>query len=481
MLPRLLGAGLQGMSSVSGAIQKSVRTGSQAIGALALSQTEPEVLATMAGGKALLSKLKRTPTVRSPQLNTSDEVEDFSSPVTDGNLEKAIEDMGKSITGRLSKMEDVLSDDLFSINFTTGIMSTALEEIAGTVSMILGSLPDLESRREKSRRNRETSKFQNKNIKLLTRISSGSRGTTASGGGSGMMSMLGLLPLLGILGSVAAAIAPIALPLIGVVSGLTALIAFLDSDLADDIRDSIANALFDPEEELNKLNKSTAEANKILLETQEEAKDHYNSLSKKDQAAVDKFEKDSQEMSARTAGSKVMSTKTDMAIDSGNAAVMEQQQIKVAGRDREMKVRNDERYYDDSFLGRLKSIANAAFSLSPVGRGMDALTVAKNFFTGEDLATDTGAAALAFELGIGPDADRLAQSTLETGPGGNSISPLADSTRGGSQQDQVDRLGESIQQITTNNNTTIVNPTEPKSPTTDGPIGTPTGRATPVY
>ena len=112
---------------------------------------------------------------------------------------------------------------------------------------------------------------------------------------------------------------------------------------------------------------------------------------------------------------------------------------------------------------------------------MDTVTVAKNFFTGEDLATDTGAAALAFELGIGPDADRLAQSTLETGAGGNSISPLADSTRGGSQQDQVDRLGESIQQITTNNNTTIVNPTEPKSPTTDGPIGTPTGRATPVY
>lgn len=208
MLPRLLGAGLKGMgSSVGGAIQNSVSGGAKALGAIALSQTEPEVLATMAGGKALLSKLKRTPTVRSPQLNTSDEVEDFSSPVTDGNLEKAIEDMGKSITGRLSKMEDVLSDDLFSINFTTGIMSTALEEIAGTVSMILGSLPDLESRREKSRRNRETSKFQNKNIKLLTRISSGSGG--GDSGGSGLMSMLAplLIPLI-----------PIVLKIVGIIT-----------------------------------------------------------------------------------------------------------------------------------------------------------------------------------------------------------------------------------------------------------------------
>ena len=481
MLPKLLGAGLKGMGSVGGAIQKSVRTGSQAIGALALSQTEPEVLAAMAGGKKLLSKINLTR--RSPQAEPSSlepEVMDSAiSMPTDSplaGLQQAIEGVGESITNRLSSLETRLSDmadDVFSLNFTTDIISTVLEEISTTASGILGSMPDLESRRESSRRRRTE-----KSRPALTRAD----GTTASGGGgSGMMSMLGLLPLLGILGSVAAAIAPIAVPLVGVVSGLTALIAFLNSDLADDIRDSIANALFDPEEELNKLNKSTAAANKILLETQNEAKDHYNSLSKKDQTAVDEFEKDSQKMSARTAGSEVMSTKTGMAIDSGNAAVMEQQQIKVAGRDREMKVRNDEIYYDDSFSGRLKSIANAAFSLTPLGRGMDALTVAKNFFTGEDLRTDTGAAALAFELGIGPDADRLAQSTLETGAGGNSISPLADSTRGGSQQDQVDRLGESIQQITTNNNTTIVNPTEPKSPTTDGPIGTPTGRATPVY
>ena len=63
MLPKLLGAGLKGMgsagSSIGGVIQKSVSGGAKALGAMALSQTEPEVLAAMYGGKKLLGRLKK--------------------------------------------------------------------------------------------------------------------------------------------------------------------------------------------------------------------------------------------------------------------------------------------------------------------------------------------------------------------------------------------------------------------------------------
>lgn len=465
MLPRLLGAGLQGMSSVSGAIQKSVRTGSQAIGALALSQTEPEVLATMAGGKALLSKLKRTPTVRSPQLNTSDEVEDFSSPVTDGNLEKAIEDMGKSITGRLSKMEDVLSDDLFSINFTTGIMSTALEEIAGTVSMILGSLPDLESRREKSRRNRETSKFQNKNIKLLTRISSGSRGTTASGGGSGMMSMLGLLPLLGILGSVAAAIAPIAVPLVGAVAGITALIAFLKSDFADKITDAIANSIIDPEEELAKLNENSKKFVGILTDMKDRQQEHYDSLSSEDRASVDQFKSDVVPVVAANnrTGTMTSTARVDAASGTGNVAVLEQELIRAEGTANAVQRDLDTTTYDDSWWGTIKGLALL---------GLDATTLG-------------GASMISSAMGGGTSVEILGEQAkaglgLQTKIGESELAGSMDRDSVESRREDAERAREAIQQITTNNNTTIVNPTEPAKPQADGIAGSPSGRFVPI-
>lgn len=464
MLPRLLGAGLQGMSSVGGAIQKSVRTGSQAIGALALSQTEPEVLAAMAGGKKLLSKINLTR--RSPRAESSSlepEVMDSAiSMPTDSplaGLQQAIEGVGESITNRLSSLETRLSDmadDVFSLNFTTDVISTVLEEISTIATSILGAMPDLENRRESSRRRRARRRESS-----LTRAD----GTTASGGGGGMMAMLGLLPLLGILGSVAAAIAPIAVPLIGAVAGITALIAFLKSDFADKITDAIANSIFDPEEELAKLNENSKQFVGILTDMKDRQQEHYDSLSAEDRAAVDEFKSDVVPVVAANnrTGTMTSSARVDAASKTGNVAVLEQEIIRAEGTANAVQQNIDTTSYDDSWWGTIKGLALLGLDTTTLG-GASMISSAMGG------GTSVGILGEQVKSGIGVQS-KIGESELAGSMDRDSVE---------SRREDAARARESIQQITTNNNTTIVNPTEPKSPTTDGPIGTPTGRFSPV-
>jgi len=466
MLPRLLGAGLQGMSSVGGAIQKSVRTGSQAIGALALSQTEPEVLAAMAGGKKLLSKINLTR--RSPQAEPSSlepEVMDSAiSMPTDSplaGLQQAIEGVGESITNRLSSLETRLSDmadDVFSLNFTTDVISTVLEEISTIATSILGAMPDLEGRREASRLERRRARRRESS---LTRAD----GTTASGGGSGMMSMLGLLPLLGILGSVAAAIAPIAVPLVGAVAGITALIAFLKSDFADKITDAIANSIFDPEEELAKLNESSKNFVGILTDMKDKQQEHYDSLSAEDRTAVDQFKSDAVPVVAANnrTGTMTSTARVEAASETGNVAALEQEIIRAEGTANTVQQHIDTTTYDDSWWGTIKGLALL---------GLDATTLG-------------GASMISSAMGGGTSLGMLGEQVksgfgVQTKIGESELAGSMDRDSVESRREDAERAREAIQQITTNNNTTIVNPTEPAKPQADGIAGSPSGRFVPI-
>ena len=205
MLPKLLGAGLKGMgsagSSIGGVIQKSVSGGAKALGAMALSQTEPEVLAAMYGGKKLLGRLKKNPPVAPPMIDEPDAIEPISSS-SDTNLEKAINDMGESIVERLSKLETELGDHLFSINFSVDVLGTTLEEISQTTSRILGKMPDIEDKREAKRAQRA-----DRQRKLTRR--DGTVGTSNESGGSGILG--------GIIGTAILPFVPIILKVVGIV------------------------------------------------------------------------------------------------------------------------------------------------------------------------------------------------------------------------------------------------------------------------
>jgi hypothetical protein len=193
---------------------------------MALSQAEPELLAAMFGGKALLSKLKRKPQVTPPNIESNIESEpDISAPdvspkndidVNLENLQTAVEDSGKSIVSSLSKLEDEISTDLFSVNFNLDVIGELLEEILVIDKKIFNKLPNrptgttqLETSRE-SKREKKASK-----IKRLTK-SDGTRGPGDEGGGlmgmiSGFIPMLipVLIPVLAIVGKVVLAVVAI--------------------------------------------------------------------------------------------------------------------------------------------------------------------------------------------------------------------------------------------------------------------------------
>jgi len=83
-LPKLSGSGMA--RSAAGAIGKSVRTGTKALGVMALSQMEPEVLTGIATAKMLRGKLKgKKPSNESPSSSTEE-----NTP-TDGEIENSQE------------------------------------------------------------------------------------------------------------------------------------------------------------------------------------------------------------------------------------------------------------------------------------------------------------------------------------------------------------------------------------------------------
>ena len=510
-LPKLVG---QGISSAAGAIGKSVKTGAKAFGALAASQMEPEVLAGIAGIKTLAGKFKgagessgdmselqqsveEVPSATSePIVQTLEQIPpQTSEPIvekieelkeakeSEANLEPVIEKLDE-LTPMVEKIDQLAEQnetDLFNSNFILDNINQGIEKISSLFeSMVQRKAKErsdsLEEKREASR-SRRTTKSQSR-LSLPTRDRTGGGGgffdtlkglfsgplmsLLAGGAGGGIIGIItAALPAIG---GILAAVLPIALPLLLTAATAAAIFAFLNSELADEIRDEISKALFDPEEELREINESIAESNRILKESQEEAKAHYDSLSDKDKKAVDDVRAAIAAELPATTGPERDELRVQTAIASGSDAAMTDQMIKIQGQDNANIKRNKKAYVDDSMMGSVKRGFQTFLAFTGAGIALDAMSMTYNAIVGNDVMQGTNIEAALGVVGVGPDAAKLGESSLTTPTG--QVSPLASSADVGEQEIRIRELEEAKREAKENASQTTIDQRNQSTTTT---------------
>ena len=312
-LPKLSGSGIA--SSTAGLIGKSVKTGAKAFGAMALSQMEPQAIGGIVGAKMLVGKLKgkggdgqgensqadianlqESIKEIAPEINQtgiqslSQQVEQVpprtSEPIVEKieelkeakeaetNLEPVVEKLDE-LTPMLEKIDTLTEQnetDFFDTNFILDNMDQTLTSIDSMFTMMMRNKEKqksdkLENDREDSRKIK--SKTQSKLSKLAPTEKS-------SGGIMGMIMSLvssaGMIPILGVLltaaGAALTAALPVLIPLV-LTAGLGAAVwLFLETELADKLKNWLSGLFFDAEKAMRELLDRSAKFSDALLAQQ---------------------------------------------------------------------------------------------------------------------------------------------------------------------------------------------------------------------
>ena len=330
-LPKLSGSGMA--RSAAGAIGKSVKNGVKAFGAMALSQMEPEVLTGIATAKMLKGKLKgkgaggnseadvaelkQSIEEIAPEINQTgiqsltQQVEQVpprtSEPIVqkieelkeakeaETNLEPVVEKLDE-LTPMLEKI-DILTEenetDLFNVNSTLSSVDQGISSIASMFRHLLNrqredALNALEKNREASRSKRTRSPFsgrdrtkQSKSGDFLGGIMDMFKGglpsmlTSILGGAGGGALLGGLSAILGVA-------LPIIIPLVIAAALAAGVYAFLQSQLAEDIKQFIADALIDPKKIQEEENKKNTEWQREFFDGLRRIEEEYNARLKRE-------------------------------------------------------------------------------------------------------------------------------------------------------------------------------------------------------
>ena len=316
-LPKLSGSGMA--RSAAGAIGKSVRTGTKALGVMALSQMEPEVLtgiatAKMLGGKlkgklkgkgaggnseADVAELKQSIEEIAPEINQTgiqsltQQVEQVpprtSEPIVqkieelkeakeaETNLEPVVEKLDE-LTPMLEKV-DILTEqnekDLFSVNLVLDSVDQGITSIESMFTMLMrGRSKEKSDKLEDDREaSRKPSGVKSK-LSVVSSTQSKSDGGVIMGTIMSLVSGGSMIPILGTIltaaGAALTAALPVLIPLVHTAGLGAAVWIFLESELADKIRNWLSGMFFDAEKEMKDLlarSKAFSDAmNKSMLE-----------------------------------------------------------------------------------------------------------------------------------------------------------------------------------------------------------------------